>query len=258
MSVESGNGRSATLEEVARVAGVSRATVSRVVNGNPKVGVETKREVERAIARLGYIPNPAARSLVTRRSQSIGLVIAEPAGRVFEDPFFPRLLRGIVLRSPRATCSWSSSCRSRRARRRAPSAISRRATSTALCSSASTAMTPCRRRSGAARHPRRRRRPAAARRGVSYVDVDNVAGRADGGRAPARAGRSAIATIAGPQDMSPAKIAWRATVRRSRRRHGVATRRSRSTGTSRAGRAEATRRLLDRDRSSTPSLPPPT
>jgi DNA-binding LacI/PurR family transcriptional regulator len=90
-----GNGRGATLDEVASAAGVSRATVSRVVNGNSKVGPDARRAVERAVDRLGYIPNPAARSLVTRRSDSIGLVIPEPTARLFADPFFPRLLRGI-------------------------------------------------------------------------------------------------------------------------------------------------------------------
>lgn len=90
-----GTGRGATLDRVAREAGVSRATVSRVVNGSPKVSPDVRRAVERAVARLGYVPNPAARSLVTRRSDSVGLIITEPASRLFEDPFFPRLLRGI-------------------------------------------------------------------------------------------------------------------------------------------------------------------
>lgn len=92
-----GTGRSAgaTLDAVAREAGVSRATVSRVVNGSPKVSPDVRRTVERAVTKLGYVPNPAARSLVTRRSDSVGLVITEPASRLFEDPFFPRLLRGI-------------------------------------------------------------------------------------------------------------------------------------------------------------------
>ena len=84
-----------TLEEVASKAGVSRATVSRVVNGSPKVSPAIRGNVEAAIAALGYVPNRAARSLVTKRSGSIGVVITEPSGRLFSDPFFPRLLRGI-------------------------------------------------------------------------------------------------------------------------------------------------------------------
>jgi DNA-binding LacI/PurR family transcriptional regulator len=84
-----------TLEEVARAAGVSRATASRVVNGNPSVGIEARQSVERAIAESGYVPNRAARSLRTRRSDSIGVVIAESTGRIFADPFFAEVLRGI-------------------------------------------------------------------------------------------------------------------------------------------------------------------
>jgi DNA-binding LacI/PurR family transcriptional regulator len=93
------NGRnrraSTTLEEVAHLAGVSRATVSRVVNGSPRVSPDVRTDVQAAIDRLGYVPNRAARSLVTRRSDSIAVVITEPSGRLFSDPFFPRLLRGI-------------------------------------------------------------------------------------------------------------------------------------------------------------------
>jgi DNA-binding LacI/PurR family transcriptional regulator len=85
----------ATLEEVARVAGVSRATVSRVVNDSPRVSTDVRLGVRAAIEQLGYTPNRAARSLVTRRSDSIAVVITQPAGQVFSDPFFPRLLRGI-------------------------------------------------------------------------------------------------------------------------------------------------------------------
>ena len=57
----------ATLEQVAKVAGVSRATVSRVVNGSPRVSGDVRRAVEAAVVELGYVPNRAARSLVTRR-----------------------------------------------------------------------------------------------------------------------------------------------------------------------------------------------
>ncbi|HEV7810073.1 MAG TPA: LacI family DNA-binding transcriptional regulator [Candidatus Limnocylindrales bacterium] len=90
-----GRRNSSTLEEVALRAGVSRATVSRVVNGSPKVSADVRRAVESAVIELGYVPNRAARSLVTRRSGSVGVVITEPTGRLFSDPFFPRLLRGI-------------------------------------------------------------------------------------------------------------------------------------------------------------------
>jgi DNA-binding LacI/PurR family transcriptional regulator len=87
--------RALTLEAVALEAGVSRATVSRVVNGGNRVSPTTQRVVERAIQRLGYTPNRAARSLVTRRTDSVGLVIPEPTAHLFGDPFFPRLVRGI-------------------------------------------------------------------------------------------------------------------------------------------------------------------
>src|SRR5438874_2278689 len=84
-----------TLDTVAQAAGVSRATVSRVVNRSARVDAKTRKTVERAIRRLQYIPNRAARSLVTRRTDSVGLVIPEPTTRLFGDPFFPRLIRGI-------------------------------------------------------------------------------------------------------------------------------------------------------------------
>jgi DNA-binding LacI/PurR family transcriptional regulator len=84
-----------TLEQVAALAGVSRATVSRVVNGSPRVSAEVRAQVERAVAKLGYVPNRAARSLVTRRTDSIGLIVAEPESRFFSEPFFAGVVRGV-------------------------------------------------------------------------------------------------------------------------------------------------------------------
>ncbi|MEV0601382.1 LacI family DNA-binding transcriptional regulator [Streptomyces sp. NPDC050315] len=84
-----------TLEAVAARAGVSRATVSRVVNGGTGVRAEIRERVRQAVAELGYIPNIAARSLVTRRTGAVAVVIAEPEARVFSDPFFAQQLRGI-------------------------------------------------------------------------------------------------------------------------------------------------------------------
>lgn len=85
-----------TLEAVAARAGVSRATVSRVVNGSDTVNPKIRAVVLRAVEELGYIPNPAARSLVTQRTGSIGLVVSEPLARVFsDDPFFSLVARTV-------------------------------------------------------------------------------------------------------------------------------------------------------------------
>jgi DNA-binding LacI/PurR family transcriptional regulator len=84
-----------TLEAVAAHAGVSRATVSRVVNGFPGVRRPLRQRVERSIAELGYVPNQAARTLVTRRHDAVAVVVAEPEARVFGDPFFGTHLRGM-------------------------------------------------------------------------------------------------------------------------------------------------------------------
>jgi DNA-binding LacI/PurR family transcriptional regulator len=84
-----------TLDEVARLAGVSRATVSRVVNGSPLVTEATRKAVEESIRTLGYVPNRAARALVTRRTDTIALVVSEPEARAFSDPFFRTIVRGI-------------------------------------------------------------------------------------------------------------------------------------------------------------------
>jgi LacI family transcriptional regulator len=84
-----------TLEEVARVAGVSRATVSRVINGSPRVSPDVLVVVEKAIAELNYVPNRAARSLAARATMSIALVVPEDAHRFFGDPYFADVVQGI-------------------------------------------------------------------------------------------------------------------------------------------------------------------
>jgi LacI family transcriptional regulator len=83
-----------TLEEVARLANVSRSTVSRVINKHPNVRSETKKRVWQAIRESGYQPHAVARSLVTNRTQIVGIVIPESVTTLFTDPFFPLLLRG--------------------------------------------------------------------------------------------------------------------------------------------------------------------
>lgn len=81
----------ATLETVAEHAGVSRATVSRVINRSPKVSPEARERVQAAIRELGFVPNRAARALVTRRTDSIALIIPEPDVFFFADPYLTRL-----------------------------------------------------------------------------------------------------------------------------------------------------------------------
>lgn len=103
-SRSSATGTAPTLEDVARVAGVSRATVSRVVNHTRNVDPVIQEAVRRAVAAVGYVPNSAARSLITRRSGSVALVISgagegkeeEFRNQVFTDPFFSRVINGVM------------------------------------------------------------------------------------------------------------------------------------------------------------------
>jgi len=77
-----------TLEDVARAAGVSRATASRVVRGDVGVSPAKAQAVRRAVTEMRYIPNRAARALVTRRTDTVAVVVPEPDKRIFSDPFF--------------------------------------------------------------------------------------------------------------------------------------------------------------------------
>jgi DNA-binding LacI/PurR family transcriptional regulator len=90
------NGRQRpTLEAVAALAGVGRGTVSRVVNGSPKVSPQARAAVLNAIDELGYVPNRAARALVTQRTDTVALVVSESEQRVWDEPFFAGIIRGI-------------------------------------------------------------------------------------------------------------------------------------------------------------------
>jgi DNA-binding LacI/PurR family transcriptional regulator len=193
----------ATLEAVAAAAGVSRATVSRVVNGLDRVSPKTRRSVQRAVDRLGYTPNRVARSLVTRRTDSVALVIPEPTTTLFGHPFFPRLVAGIsevlsgadkqlILMAPQSTED------EERLRRYLFAVQSDGVLIVSL--------------HGADPLPGdlvRRGVPVVVGgrppvEGVTFVDIDNVQGAVSAVRHLAGLGRRNIATITGPLDMASA------------------------------------------------------
>ena len=85
-----------TLEDIAKLVGVHRSTVSRVINGSANVSPEVRERVQEAIRQTGYHPNAAARSLASQRSQMIGLVLPHSVSSFFTDPYFPQLTQGIA------------------------------------------------------------------------------------------------------------------------------------------------------------------
>lgn len=93
-----GSRESVTIEEVAAAAGVSRSTVSRVVNGSSAVSPEALEAVKEAIHKLNYMPNRAARSLASKQTNALALVVPEDTTRFFGDPFFAAIVSGINTR----------------------------------------------------------------------------------------------------------------------------------------------------------------
>jgi DNA-binding LacI/PurR family transcriptional regulator len=192
-----------TLEVVAELAGVSRATVSRVVNGSPKVSPEVHAAVMKAIDALGYVPNRAARTLVTRRTDTLVLIVHERPDTVFEDPFFANVLRGV-----NAALSTTElqlvllHARGDQQRERALRYVCNGHVDGALLISLH----------GDDRMPTAimaagvpivaMGRPPSGRR-ADYVDADNIGGGREAVRHLVAAGRHCLATVAGPLDMSP-------------------------------------------------------
>lgn len=85
-----------TLHDVAKLAGVSPSTVSRVVSNNPRISKATKMKVEKCMEQLGYYPNANARSLAIKKTDAVGIIIPTTSDDYFSNPFFPETLRGII------------------------------------------------------------------------------------------------------------------------------------------------------------------
>ena len=84
------------LEKIAKLSGVSRSTVSRVINDDPKVSSLTREKVWQVVRRVNYQPNIAARGLAAGRTRILGLVIPMGVGALFTDPYFPILIQGVA------------------------------------------------------------------------------------------------------------------------------------------------------------------
>ena len=192
-----------TLDQVAERAGVGRGTVSRVVNGSAQVSPGAKAAVEDAIAELGYVPNRAARTLVTQRTDSIALVIFESGERFFAEPFFGRIVQAIasvlVERNLQMVLMISQSAQERE---RLEGYLTRQHVDGALLLSLhgeDTLLSKLEQRGVATV---RAGRPPRAEPGC-FVDADNRGGAREAVEYLRRAGRRRIATITGPMDMAP-------------------------------------------------------
>jgi DNA-binding LacI/PurR family transcriptional regulator len=194
---------SPTLEEVARLAGVSRATASRAINGGNRVSAQAQSAVDEAVRALGYTPNPAARSLVTRRTDSVALVVPEPDERVFSDPFFAKTLRGVsrvlaerdlqlVLLMARQGPEEQRMLRYLRNRHVDGALVVSHHEGDSLADHLAALDLPCAFVG----------RPWTSADRVSYVDTDNVAGSRLATQALVDRGCRRIGAVAGPMDMT--------------------------------------------------------
>ncbi len=189
-----------TLEMVGALAGVSRATVSRVVNGSPRVSEEVALAVRTAIVELGYVPNRAARSLASKQTHAIALVVPENMARLFGDLYLASIIGGIHGRLEETDYVLNLMVASARADGKTMRylqggnvdgaiVISHHTNDTFL--STLTQSLPV--VFGG--------RPAVRVQGGHVVDVDNVAGSRTGTEHLVRRGCRRIATVTGPQTM---------------------------------------------------------
>jgi DNA-binding LacI/PurR family transcriptional regulator len=191
-----------TLDAVAARAGVGRGTASRVLNGSPQVSPQARAAVEAAIVELGYVPNRAARSLVTQRTDSVALVVSESQERVFGEPFFAGVLRGInsaLIETPLQL--WLAMAATAEQRRRIEHHLTdQHVDGVLLLSLHDDDPLP-----GVLRAREMPfvlgGLPARLEPGDAFVDVDNAAGARQAVEYLRDRGARRIATVAGPQDM---------------------------------------------------------
>ncbi len=194
----------ATIEEVAAAAGVSRSTVSRVVNGSTAVSPAALEAVNRAIAALNYVPNRAARSLASRQTLAIALVVPEDITRFFGDPFFAAIVSGINATISRSDYVLNLFIANDDPGDKTTSYLRSGAVDGAIIVSHHTSDTFID-RIAAAVPVVYGGRPARERGNDYYVDVDNLAAGMTATRHLIAGGRRRLATITGPLTM-PASV----------------------------------------------------
>ncbi|MFD0590048.1 LacI family DNA-binding transcriptional regulator [Paenibacillus sp. GCM10027627] len=91
-----------TIKDIAKAAGVSPSTVSRVVSNHPRISKATTLKVKKIMDEMGYHPNVMAKSLVSKTTRTLAIMLPRPAEELFQDFFFGELLRGILTQSTRA------------------------------------------------------------------------------------------------------------------------------------------------------------
>lgn len=91
-----------TIKDVAKKAGVSPSTVSRVLSDHPRISRETSRKVKQIMDELGYHSNIMARSLVSSKTFTLGMVLPRPAEELFQNHFFAENIRGITTQASRS------------------------------------------------------------------------------------------------------------------------------------------------------------
>ncbi|QEE62411.1 LacI family transcriptional regulator [Salinibacterium sp. dk2585] len=201
MTLEAERAAAPTLEEVARVAGVSRSTVSRVVNGSPNVTADVIATVNRAIDELGYVPNRAARSLASRRTHAIALVIPENTAKFFADPYFASVIQGVALHLATTEYTLSLLIASETETEKTRRYLQGGNVDGALILSHHSddqAYVQLSRRMPIVFGGR----PMSGSDGTHYVDVDNVAAARSATEYLIGRGKTRIATISGPHDMA--------------------------------------------------------
>lgn len=193
-----------TLEMVAAAAGVSRSTVSRVVNGSVKVRPGVADTVNAAITRLNYVPNRAARTLASRQTLAVALLVPEDIPRIFGDPYFAAVVKGITERLEPTNYILNLLVASADPGRKSQRYLRGGNVDGALVVS---------HHIGDAALPGLSEtlpvvfggRPTAAQLGPGhFVDVDNLGGGRQATRHLLTLGRRRIGTITGPQDMPAA------------------------------------------------------